>query len=440
MRTNRLLLQSAITIAAICCSGSVTIAEESLIQVESGELPVLITSPHGGTTPIPGVPVREERPGQRVTLKQDELTNALAVATANEVEKLVGKRPYLVVAEFSRQSLDANRPEDIAYQHGAAAPYYQNYHQAIASAVQAVRGQWTHGLLVDLHAQWWRPQSIMRGTRDGQTVQGLIERRGQDGLLGPESLFGSLGAQGHTLFPSRGVSEGEWTHIGSYTAATYGRDGIDALQLEIGSDLCDSQPDIERLAKQIAKGIETHLKAEGQLPIDEQSVSTKSAAADEPETVADDTDESETPTDSKGNPLNEAEQAFANLLTNAVLVGRFSIDGVEDTNPRPERYQINNVTKVRGKHWTIEAQITYGKVDVAVPVPVEVHWADDTPVISLTDLKIPGLGEGFTTRVLFYEDRYAGSWYHGKIGGHFWGKIEKHESETKDTSSESGTE
>ncbi|MCA9077611.1 MAG: hypothetical protein KDA93_21475 [Planctomycetaceae bacterium] len=176
------------------------------------------------------------------------------------------------------------------------------------------------------------------------------------------------------------------------------------------------------------------------MPVTEQSVSTTLAAADESETVADDTDGEETPSDSKGNPLSEAEQAFADLLTNAVLVGRFSIDGVEDTNLRPERYQINKVTKVRGNQWTIEAQITYGKVDVAVPVPVEVHWADDTPVISLTGLKIPGLGEGFTTRVLFYEDRYAGSWYHGKVGGHMWGKIENGDPENPDASADSDTE
>ncbi len=423
MQMLRIVVRPVVGVITLFAGLSLAIAEERLIIVETGELPILITAPHGGTTLIPGVPVREVRVGQRVTLRRDELTNELAIATADEVEKLVGKRPSLVVAEFSRQSLDANRPQETAYQHRTAAPYYLDYHQAVASAVKAIRDQWSHGLLVDLHAQWRRPQSIMRGTRDGQTVRGVIERRGWEGLLGEESLFGSLGGQGLALFPPHGAGEGDWTHAGSYTVTTYAKDGIDGLQLEIGSDLCDSKQDVGRLAHQIAKGIETHLRAEQQLPVVEEDVSTTLIVATEAAT-----DEAETQTDTKGNPLNEAEQAFVDLLMDAVLVGRFSIDGIEDANPRPERYKINKVTKVRGKHWTVEAQITYGKVDVAVPVPVEVHWADDTPVISLTDLKIPGLGEGFTTRVLFYEDRYAGSWYHGKIGGHMWGKIEKGES------------
>ena len=45
-------------------------------------------------------------------------------------------------------------------------------------------------------------------------------------------------------------------------------------------------------------------------------------------------------------------------------------------------------------------------------------------MIQVTDLKIPLVGEGFTARVLFYGDRYAGTWQHGKIGGHMWGTIE----------------
>ena len=36
---------------------------------------------------------------------------------------------------------------------------------------------------------------------------------------------------------------------------------------------------------------------------------------------------------------------------------------------------------------------------------------------------VPTLGT-FTARVLFYGDRYVGTWQHGKVGGHMFGKIE----------------
>ncbi|MBX3440512.1 MAG: N-formylglutamate amidohydrolase [Planctomycetaceae bacterium] len=390
---------------------------DRLIVAEAGTIPVLLTAPHGGRREIPGVISRTERPGERVNTKRDEETSRLAFLTADAIQERIGKRPYLVVAEFSRKSLDANRPEATAYQQAGAAASYRDYHDAIARFTQAIRDEWKHGLLIDLHAQWQYPDTVMRGTRDGQTIRGLIGRRGWDGLLGPDGVMGTLAAEGLTLYPPAGASEGNWTHVGSYTVAHYSRDGIDGVQLEIGSELCDSEEDVRQLARQLAVGIERHLRAEGQIANggnEEQKFETSFVAADE---------EGRATTTSAD--LTEAEQAFVKLLTNSVLVGRFSVDGAEGTDPKPERYTISKVTKVGGDDWIVEARITYGQVDIPVPVPVKVNWAGDTPVISLTNLKIPGLGDGFTTRVLFYEDRYAGSWYHGKVGGHMWGKIEQ---------------
>lgn len=123
--------------------------------------------------------------------------------------------------------------------------------------------------------------------------------------------------------------------------------------------------------------------------------------------------------------LTEAEQAFVDQLTGCVLVGTFSFDGRDDQPPRTERYAISKVAKLKENRWVVEARITYGEIDVPVPVPVHVDWAGDTPVLSLTDLAIPLLGSGFTSRVMFYGDRYAGTWQHGEVGGHMWGKIEK---------------
>ncbi len=123
--------------------------------------------------------------------------------------------------------------------------------------------------------------------------------------------------------------------------------------------------------------------------------------------------------------LSKAEQQFVELLTKATMVGRFSIDGRNNRDPQPERYAIESVTKTGGDNWIVKARITYGKYDLAVPVPVQVLWAGDTPILQVTDLKIPLMGDGFTARVMFYKDRYAGSWYHGKVGGHMWGMIEQ---------------
>ena len=36
---------------------------------------------------------------------------------------------------------------------------------------------------------------------------------------------------------------------------------------------------------------------------------------------------------------------------------------------------------------------------------------------------IPGLDGTFTARVMFYAERYAGSWQHGEYGGLMYGTI-----------------
>jgi pyruvate/2-oxoglutarate dehydrogenase complex dihydrolipoamide acyltransferase (E2) component len=123
-------------------------------------------------------------------------------------------------------------------------------------------------------------------------------------------------------------------------------------------------------------------------------------------------------------PTNEAEKRFVETLTNATLIGQFTDAARPDAPPREERYTISSVRKLFGDRWLINARIQYGGKDVTVPMVLPVKFADDTPMISLTDLNIPGLGT-YTARVLFYRDHYAGTWSGGKHGGHLWGRIER---------------
>ncbi|MEZ6048897.1 MAG: hypothetical protein R3C11_25620 [Planctomycetaceae bacterium] len=117
------------------------------------------------------------------------------------------------------------------------------------------------------------------------------------------------------------------------------------------------------------------------------------------------------------------EAAFSEMLSNSALVGHFSVDGQPTADPKVERYEIESVTKFKGDLWTITARVKYGKTDLKIPMTLRVVWADDAPMISMTNVSLP-LGT-FTARVFFYESRYAGTWQHGDVGGHMWGSIEK---------------
>lgn len=126
--------------------------------------------------------------------------------------------------------------------------------------------------------------------------------------------------------------------------------------------------------------------------------------------------------------MNELEKAFAASLSGAELVGFSMQDNKDQGKVTPDRYMIEEAVKLDATHWRIKAGIPVGQVVLVFPLVLEVQWAGDTPVITLTDFAIGPLGT-FTARVVFYRGRYAGTWSHGAkdggnaVGGQIFGKI-----------------
>lgn len=112
-------------------------------------------------------------------------------------------------------------------------------------------------------------------------------------------------------------------------------------------------------------------------------------------------------------------------LTGAKMTGRFTIAGKEDKAPAAEEYTIVSAKNVSGDVWLLNARIKYGGTDKTLPVPLEIQWAGETPIITMTDMAIPGLGDNFSTRVVIFDGMYAGTWAHGPVKGHMYGTITK---------------
>ena len=120
---------------------------------------------------------------------------------------------------------------------------------------------------------------------------------------------------------------------------------------------------------------------------------------------------------------------LAQKLTNSTLVGMWQMtrqlaDGTQSdlTPPKPEKYVITKATKLLGDRWVIAARITFGDKDVTLPVPVRIVWAEDTPIITLNELDLPGIGT-YSARVMIFGDYYAGTWFGDGYGGVLSGKI-----------------
>ena len=120
------------------------------------------------------------------------------------------------------------------------------------------------------------------------------------------------------------------------------------------------------------------------------------------------------------------EAEFAESMRNVVMEGQFTVTGRgDDTRTRPERYEVEKVVHLSGDIWTVHARIQYGDHDFTAPIPIKLLWAGDTPVISLTDVSLPGSDAAFTARVVIFRDHYSGMWWHGETGGNQFGRIKR---------------
>ncbi len=114
----------------------------------------------------------------------------------------------------------------------------------------------------------------------------------------------------------------------------------------------------------------------------------------------------------------QLEAKFKATMTKATFSGRWC--GIKDGKLTPEKedkYTIVSVAKLGGEAWIIHARIQYGEKDFTVPLPVQVKWAGDTPVITVDGMAMPGGQTAYSARVLIYDKTYAGTWSGGDRAG-----------------------
>jgi N-formylglutamate amidohydrolase len=139
----------ACLIVVLCLLDSVQANAQTtdLVIAEPGAVAILLTAPHGGSRAIPGVPVRTAG-----NTAQDFRTRELTEMVRNVLAEELCATPYVVVADFHRRYLDANRSETEAFEHPDAEPVYRAYHGSIREFVDDInRGFGSRGMLIDVH-------------------------------------------------------------------------------------------------------------------------------------------------------------------------------------------------------------------------------------------------------------------------------------------------
>ena len=252
---------------------------EQSVFVQKGEIPIILTAPHGGTGEIPGVGPRSN---SGVNIRTDNLTFEVTDELRVRLASLLGKKLYVVAAKFRRRYIDVNRDADVnddgqlnrldltadnlALEDADAIPYYAYYHTEIRECIDEVRAQSPKlALLIDIHGQSNVSASILRGTLNGATVQDIVTTVGESAITGENGIFGRLGAMGYDVSPPTSVAIGQFPeeHLcqglnGGFTVREYGKDSpqqINCIQLELGNHLRSNaaRPHlVESLAQAIA--------------------------------------------------------------------------------------------------------------------------------------------------------------------------------------------
>jgi predicted N-formylglutamate amidohydrolase len=232
---------------------TITYEEINLVSRHRGTMPVILTCPHGGDKQPPGVPNPRTGVGLpcdcRFETNTDRFTRTITRGVAQVLFDVFGEAPHVVIANFDRAFIDANRCESdkCAFEDPDAQPFYDEYHKTIRNFVDEIRGDnGGLGLLFDIHGTTQidhDPAEVYLGTLNRRAISSLLSRDSL-AMSRRRSLPGLLREMDYAVSPK--IPE---TLPGDFTLEAYGSsnaDGIDAIQIEIESTLRtdDSKRDV----------------------------------------------------------------------------------------------------------------------------------------------------------------------------------------------------
>lgn len=233
--------------------------DDPLIVIQKGELPIVISAPHGGRLPIPDCPLRTNKSLPQFVTVLDTNSDKLTEETAQELERLTGKKPWLVIAKFSRKYVDANRPEEQGAESDAGKAVHRRYHDALRRAVDASRSE-AGALLLDIHSQGNTKDLIFRGTANLRSLR----RDSLKDLVEPTGFLGELERAGLKLQPKAEDANAKEhpSFDGGWITRAYGassENGINALQLEVGADY-RSKATVTDTAQKVARALKNRVQ------------------------------------------------------------------------------------------------------------------------------------------------------------------------------------
>ena len=255
---------------------------EQYVEYVPGDLPVVLSAPHGGYLEPDEIPDRTWG-----TMAQDRNTQELARTLAATLEQHTGGRPHVVISRLHRVKLDPNREIVEAAQDNVFAEYaWGEFHAFIDSANARVARDHGRGFYIDLHGHGHEMQRLEWGyllsandlalsdaelnggthvNRSGIRTLALEADSSFAALLrGPTSLGGLLQARSYPSVPSPAYPDpgGLPYFTGGYNTQVHGgSDGgpVSGVQLEMNwTGVRDTEAMRASFAEAVARALEEY--------------------------------------------------------------------------------------------------------------------------------------------------------------------------------------
>lgn len=258
------------------------------VEYLPGNLPVVISVPHGGYLQPQTLPRRE---CSGCVYNRDLYTQELARSIIDDFFRTTGCYPHVIINLLHRNRFDANRSITTAADgNPTVEEAYHNYHAYIDLAKARIEEDYGRGLFLDLHGHGHAVQRVELGYRLSRTQlrltddqlndQGLLEEssiRALAGenlqalshaalLRGEQSLGTMLENRGFPSVPSRQdpyPQSGEDYFSGGYNTGRHSSENggrIDGIQVECNRDIRLDESNRERFADSLTHSINAYLK------------------------------------------------------------------------------------------------------------------------------------------------------------------------------------
>lgn len=288
---NRSYYIVAVIIATLCncvllnaqtyVSGTTYVDATGYVEYRAGNLPIIISAPHGGDLEPSNIPDRNC--SGCVTVK-DSWTKPITENIYNSMVAETGCYPHVIINLLHRKKFDANRDVgDAANGNPTVIQSWNNYHAFIDTAKSQVIQEYGSGTFYDMHGHGHTIQRIELGylltrTQLQQTdnylntnsstqatsirtlVNGNLQNLTQAQLVRSSNSFGDLLVnQSFPTVPSSSDTSPQGTEpyfSGGYNTARHGSSdnisAINAIQIELNQDLRFSSANRTAIADSLA--------------------------------------------------------------------------------------------------------------------------------------------------------------------------------------------